>query len=259
VAFIYGLNDPLDGNDPGYASKLSLSLLHSPSGDVKESGTIPKHQQGGQMKAITPMDVLRNYNIIARPEPWGPTTDTYISRKTSGAAGGAPPDTSGGGGATGAESGVLSYAQTVEAHTGMANKDSPDPIRLSPAALDAWNKWRQLWGGPIPCSSGWRDPVAQQKAYDDWEAGNHGWHRFAPANKSYHCKGLAVDVDNNWLNALPASEQSRLRIAAREAGWGQARWRVKGQGQNTPYEASCNSDNGTDTAEDWHFSVKGCG
>jgi hypothetical protein len=155
---------------------------------------------------------------------------------------------------------VLTYGQTVEAATGLAIKrtaaqggSSVDPIRLSPAALEPWKKWRQLWGGPIPCTTGWRDTATQQAKF------NEDPHRFASPAKSYHCKGLAVDVDNIWLGQLPQSEQTRLRIAAREAGWGQSRWRVKGQGQNTPYEASCNADKDTDTFEPWHFTVKGCG
>jgi hypothetical protein len=238
----------------------ALTILHSPSGDVAANGSIGKHQQGGLIEEISTTTVMKEWNLIVRPMPWGPTTDTRDSRDAAGAAGGSTGDAGGDTGASGAESGVLQYGQTVEAATGLAiSGRSGDPIRLSPAALPAWKKWRELWGGPIPCTSGWRDPVQQQADYDAWEKGNHGWHRYAPANKSYHCKGLAVDVDDIWLNALPPSEQSRLRIAAREAGWGQSRWRVKGQGQNTPYEASCNSDNGTDIAEDWHFSVKGCG
>lgn len=233
VAFFYGATGDLTGANWG---KNTIQLLLSPGDDKKT------YKLGGVVQDASMDDIWNDYNIWARPEPFGPTTDGYL-----GLTGSANAPTSGGG-----DAGVLDRSQVVDAATGMTTKDSPDPIQLSPAALPAFQKWRADWGGPIPCTTGWRSAAVQQAGYDKDPKGH------APPDKSFHCKGLAVDVDNNWLQALPADQQTKLRRAAAANGWGQARWRLE-RGSYPGYEAPCNAQNGNNTDEPWHFSWGGCG
>lgn len=125
-------------------------------------------------------------------------------------------------------------------------------ILLAPAAAQGFANWKTAWGGDIPCTSGWRDPAVQQAAYEQNSK------RFAPADKSWHCKGAAVDVDNNWLSALSAANKTKLRQAAYTTGWGQCRYRQE-IGVTPGFECPCNPSNGTKTDEPWHFSYGGCG
>jgi hypothetical protein len=116
-------------------------------------------------------------------------------------------------------------------------------IRLIPAAAAAFVAWQGQFGQSIPCTSGWRSVAVQASGF----ASNP--ERFASPQTSWHTAGKAVDVDNNWLGALPAATQSKLRLAAVATGWRQARWAG---------EAKCGNPSGSDN-EPWHFSWGGCG
>lgn len=122
-------------------------------------------------------------------------------------------------------------------------EDGASSIRLVPASAAAFVAWQAAYGAGIPCTSGWRDQAeqARQHAADP--------QRFGSATGSWHTAGKAVDVDNVWLSALPAAQQSKLRTAAKATGWNQARWGG---------EATCGSNTSNDT-EPWHFSHGGCG
>jgi hypothetical protein len=125
---------------------------------------------------------------------------------------------------------------------------TPTSFKLRADAAAAFRAWTLAFGAPIPCTGGWRSAEAQR----DGQQRNPG--KFGSVEGSYHVKGLAVDVDNNWLNRLPIEGQRRLRQAAKFTGWGQARWK-KG-------EAGCGkaaSGAETDNDEPWHFSFGGCG
>lgn len=115
-------------------------------------------------------------------------------------------------------------------------------ILLEPGAAIGYHKWSEKFGQLIPCTTGWRDAARQDAAYADDPT------RFAPASGSAHTRGLAVDVDNNWLSALPAGTQTKLRLAAKATGWRQARWMG---------EANCGTNPDNDN-EPWHFSYKVC-
>jgi hypothetical protein len=117
-------------------------------------------------------------------------------------------------------------------------------FKLTPTAAAGFSAWEKAFGEQIPVTSGWRSYASQLAEY------NADPDRFAHPGKSRHVKGDAVDVDNNWLSALPANKQSRLRVAARAAGWRQPRY-DKG-------EAGCGASAKTND-EPWHFSFLVCG
>lgn len=180
--------------------------------------------------------IVNNYNWCVRPQPLGQSTavNTYVPTVPTTAAG------------------VVDLAGTVEVRSGAYPPASGPTIRLEPAAAKAFENWMNLFGGSIPCTSGWRSYQQQANNY----AGDKN--RFAPPERSWHVKGRAVDVDMNFINSLGSSGQSRLRTTAKQAGWGQPRWR-QASGDQPGYECGCNHSNGTKTDEAWHFSWGGCG
>ncbi len=182
--------------------------------------------------------IVKNYSYCIRPQPLGQSTavNTYAPTTPAAAGGGS----------------VLSLSQTVVVNSGAYGTSSGASIRLESAAATAFNNWMNSFGGPIPCTSGWRSYESQAGSY----ASDPG--RFADPSKSWHVKGRAVDVDMNFINSLGSTGQSRLRSTAKQHGWGQPRWRQSG-GDAPGYEAGCNHANGTKTDEPWHFSWGGCG
>jgi hypothetical protein len=161
----------------------------------------------------------------------------------SGGSGGG--DTGGGGTVSGshaaAASGgpVVPQSSTVSVATTTGSYGKT--ILLVPDAARAFHSWQSAYGAPIPCGEGWRSAAAADAGHAKDPQ------RFADSAHSWHCKGAAVDVDNNWLSTLPPAQLSKLRTTARSAGWLQAR---------SAGEARCGSG---DTAEPWHFSYGGCG
>ena len=180
--------------------------------------------------------IVANYNWCVRPQPLGQSTavNTYVPSAPAG------------------PSGVVDLAGTVVVNSGAYAPASGPTIRLEPACAKAFENWMRLFGGSIPCTSGWRSYASQANSY----AGDKN--RFAPPDKSWHVKGRAVDVDMNWINSLGSSGQTKLRTTAKAAGWGQPRWR-QSSGDVPGYECGCNHANGTKTDEAHHFSWGGCG
>lgn len=164
-----------------------------------------------------------SFGALEAPVP-GSTSlpGTIPAGTTSGASGGAAPGSGG------------PVAQSATVPVGS--------IRLIPQAAAAFIAWQGAFGQSIPCTSGWRSVTDQAAGYDSDPA------RFASPQTSWHTAGKAVDVDNTWLQALPAATQSKLRSTAAATGWRQARWRG---------EAGCGTL--TNANEPWHFSWNGCG
>ena len=218
---------------PGNPGHTAFFVKYAPGGcTIFDAASPTSSPQVGERNASG----TSSFTHLLRPTPLGALGSAATASSYNSGAGG-----------VGASSGILTYNQTVVALTGQGNN-----IRLAPAALPAWNAWRQRWAGPIPCTSGWRDAATQAANYAKDP------NRFGSPSTSYHCKGLAVDVNMDWLGALSASEQTRFRTAAAANGWGQARWRKSG-GPAPGYEAPCNASVGTKTDEPWHFSWGGCG
>jgi hypothetical protein len=72
VAFFYGFTTtPTVDN---FSDKKVVQLLASTGTDVAASGGTPAHKQGGHLSTTSMDYIWNNYNIMARPEPFGPTT-----------------------------------------------------------------------------------------------------------------------------------------------------------------------------------------
>jgi hypothetical protein len=129
-----------------------------------------------------------------------------------------------------------------------AGYDGPGTFKLTVPAAAAFRGWRLGYGADIPVTSGYRSLQSQ--------AASHAAdpNRFADPDSSLHVQGIAVDVDNTWLNALPADAQSRLRKAATRTGWGQARFKGGEAGCGRPASGAAH-----DNDEPWHFSFGACG
>lgn len=119
-------------------------------------------------------------------------------------------------------------------------------VWMAAPAAGAYKAWQRLYGGPIPLTGAWRSDAAQAAGH----AAEPG--RFS-AN-SLHPRGLAVDVDNDWLQGLPAEQQTKLRTTAKMTGWGQARYK-RGEAGCGRAPTGVKSDND----EPWHFSFGACG
>lgn len=111
---------------------------------------------------------------------------------------------------------------------------------LTSAALGGFIAWQKLYGARIICNG----PGDSWRSYDD-QAKAHAEDpdRFGAPDKSFHVKGLAVDVHLAEMNAAPPSANwDRLYAAAMATGWCNPRGPYKG-----------------DHKENWHFSYGGCG
>lgn len=116
--------------------------------------------------------------------------------------------------------------------------------RLRRDAASAFAMWQTVFGQPIPVTDSWRDP-AIQAAQHEKDPG-----RFAPADKSAHPKGLAVDVNLQAIPGMKAPSRGRddgndtwrrLYTSAVATGWCNPRGGPRGDGR-----------------EPWHFSYGGC-
>lgn len=111
---------------------------------------------------------------------------------------------------------------------------------LTKGALAAFLAWQKAYGAPIICNGpgdSWRSYADQQKAHAEDPD------RFASADKSFHVKGLAVDVHLDAMKAaVGTANWTKLYAAAVATGWCNPRGPYKG-----------------DHKEPWHFSFGGCG
>jgi len=82
--------------------------------------------------------------------------------------------------------------------------------KLAPAAAAAYNAASSVYGKPIPITGAYRSLAAQATAYASDSD------RFAPPDKSWHPKGLAIDVHSSYMN------DPRLILALSGTGWQQS-------------------------------------
>lgn len=119
--------------------------------------------------------------------------------------------------------------------------------RLAPEAAAAFTTWQSIFGGPITLTDSYRSTQQQADAYAKAVAAGE-LDRFAPPGRSWHEKGLAVDVNLQAIGASPTGNATqratfqRLYTASVAAGWCNPRGPGRG-----------------DSAEPWHFSYGGCG
>lgn len=112
--------------------------------------------------------------------------------------------------------------------------------RLRPAAVAAFRQWEQAFGRDIPITDSWRSYERQAQSHENDRA------RFASPDRSWHVKGLAVDVNlpaiGSTSGVLNSGDDTydRLYRAARATGW------------------DTYSD-GKAGAHTWHFSFGGRG
>jgi hypothetical protein len=108
---------------------------------------------------------------------------------------------------------------------------------LAPAAAQAFQLWQAAFGAPIKLTDSYRT-CAQQAAGYSSDPG-----RFAAPERSWHPKGLAVDVNLAAIGATPGGATfDRLYLTARQTGWYNPRGPGRGDGK-----------------EPWHFSYGGAG
>lgn len=113
-------------------------------------------------------------------------------------------------------------------------------LTLKRPAAAAFAVWQAAYGRPIPCTSGWRSYESQAESH------RKDPQRFISPDRSWHVKGLAVDVDLAAAGAGAARKgdpaYDRLVRTAEAAGW-------------------CLSAYTTSRgiSEPWHFSYGGCG
>lgn len=114
--------------------------------------------------------------------------------------------------------------------------------RLVKAAAAGFAAWQAAFGRTIPITDSYRSYAQQAAGYAQDPV------RFAAPGKSWHVKGLAVDVNlqavgaNANGNASQKATWQALYNAAVATGWCNPRGPYKG-----------------DHAEPWHFSFGGCG
>jgi hypothetical protein len=87
------------------------------------------------------------------------------------------------------------------------------PIKLQAAALASFKAAEKAVGFTIVLTGSWRACSYQRELYAADES------RYAPPDKTAHCRGLAVDVST----ALSAPKQKKLCAALLARGWHQAR------------------------------------
>jgi hypothetical protein len=76
VAFWYGTTGTLNKDN---WEKNYIQLVASAGSDVKAANGVPAHKLGGSMSNTSMYYIAQNYHILARPEPWGPTTDISVA------------------------------------------------------------------------------------------------------------------------------------------------------------------------------------
>jgi hypothetical protein len=86
-------------------------------------------------------------------------------------------------------------------------------VKLQRAAWESFAAAESYLGFQIVLTGSWRSCAYQRELY----AKDHA--RYAPPDKTAHCRGLAIDVST----ALPPHHQTAIRSALTARGWHQAR------------------------------------
>lgn len=110
----------------------------------------------------------------------------------------------------GADGPLVTYRNPVNSKAGQY---SGIDRKMTAPTRDGLEAWGRAYGQRIVITDGYRTPAEQAGGYAD-DPG-----RYAPADKSWHVKGKAVDVHLAAMGADNALGLARLHAAGRATGW----------------------------------------